>query len=323
MVNRALGLWFCALLKPRLQPATPPPQKSRKEQRKKSDRKELRSCRAIRPAERTRGLEYDPGIGGHPDTGTFKKRNSFLGKCLCADLARKWRGCRFEGDSDRLNLSEILHCATGLAQQGRNKKVAPEQRLLLIEPNGERVVLGLDPAAMAGAPDYPPLTPAEVAALAPAGLYLRVGRQPGAADIMAAYQGPTITHWPTDQETLACAEILVGSRDDLGLAPGERPFAVARAAGAAALRWAIVTDGAGEVMADNGAETITHRPQSANVVDATGAGDVFAAGLLEALAAGAAMPAALAHACAWGAAAVGIDASAPVGAGRDQFPPFS
>jgi hypothetical protein len=34
-----------------------------------------------------------------------------------------------------LNLSEILHCATGLAQQGRNKKVAPEQRLLLIEPN--------------------------------------------------------------------------------------------------------------------------------------------------------------------------------------------
>ncbi len=194
--------------------------------------------------------------------------------------------------------------------------------LILIEPSGERVILGLDPAAATAEPDAAPLSAAEAKAYAPQGLYLRAGRLPGAATVMAACLGPTITHWPTDDETLACATILVGSRDDLRLNPEESAFAAARSAGAQALRWAILTDGANPVCADNGETVLTCWPPAATVADATGAGDVFAAGLLEALAAGALMQNALEHACRWGAAAVGLDASAPVGADPALFAPY-
>jgi sugar/nucleoside kinase (ribokinase family) len=195
--------------------------------------------------------------------------------------------------------------------------------LLLIEPSGERIILGLDPKLAAGRQDFPALTADEVQSLAPDGLYLRAGAVPNAAGVMAACAGPCITHWPADAETLACAAILVGSRDDLAIPEGLGPFAAAKAQGAAALRWAILTDGPNPVCADNGETIITCLPPPATAVDATGAGDAFAAGLLEALAAGAPMEAALAHGCRWGAAAVAIDGSAPVGAGPDQFPPFS
>ena len=57
--------------------------------------------------------------------------------------------------------------------------------------------------------------------------------------------------------------------------------------------------------------------------DATGAGDVFAAGLLDALVRGASMDQALAHACAWGAAAAGLDCSAPVNAPAGTFAAWS
>ncbi|MGZ3315001.1 MAG: PfkB family carbohydrate kinase [Caulobacteraceae bacterium] len=68
---------------------------------------------------------------------------------------------------------------------------------------------------------------------------------------------------------------------------------------------------------------IAAKAPPAVTLDATGAGDVFAAGLLDALTGGAAMDQALAHACAWGAAAAGLDSSAPVGAPAGTFRDWS
>ena len=199
------------------------------------------------------------------------------------------------------------------------------QTLLLIEPGGERIVLGLDTSWRrdANSMDLPALALAAQRARAfkPHALYVR-SPLPGAADLMYAIAGPVVVHWPTSPDVLARAHVLVGSADDLPPEASEDPYAAARALGAARLRASIVTQGAGPVIIGREAERIEVAPPPAIAKDTTGAGDIFAAGLVDALCEGAGLHAAVQHACLWGAAAVTIGGSAPLEHARGMFPSF-
>ncbi|MFN3522466.1 MAG: carbohydrate kinase family protein [Phenylobacterium sp.] len=190
--------------------------------------------------------------------------------------------------------------------------------LIFIDPAGERVVMGLDwePKPL---PELDP--PARWPDLRPAGLFVR-SAYPGAAAWAGACQGPVVLHWPAPGYE-GRADVVVASADDLSAEVLADPLAAARADLGEGVCHVVVTRGAHGAEA-YGRDGIVRTPAPpAAVVDATGAGDIFAAGLLDALSAGAPMEAALAHACAWGAAAVGLDSSAPLDAGPGAFRAFA
>ncbi|MBA4795352.1 MAG: hypothetical protein H2041_16960 [Phenylobacterium sp.] len=191
--------------------------------------------------------------------------------------------------------------------------------LLLIDPDGERVVMGLDAASPLPAP--PPLpTPDQRSDLTPEGVYVRTP-YPGAAAWAARSAGPVVLHWPAPGYD-GPADVVVCSADDLPRGILAAPFEAARAALGPRLTWVVVTYGADGARAHDGRNELFAAPPPARALDSTGAGDVFAAGLLDALRAGAAMEAALAHASAWGAATVELASSAPVDAPAGLYRPY-
>lgn len=181
--------------------------------------------------------------------------------------------------------------------------------LVILEPSGERTIIGLD-IALPTAP--PALDPPPQTAPTPDGVFIRTAFA-GAADWARLSKGPVILHWPSpnyDGE----ADVVVCSADDLPEELVSDPFATAPAVRLGErLAWIVVTHGAAGAVAHarDGARIAAQAPPIA-ARDTTGAGDIFAAGLLDALAAGAPMDHALAHACAWGAIAATLDGSAPV-----------
>lgn len=184
--------------------------------------------------------------------------------------------------------------------------------LILIDPTGERLVLSLDAGVVA-----PPPIAAPAVDDHPEGLYVRAP-YPGAEAWARACRGPVLAHWPCGGFAGPC-DVLVASADDCDDAVLADPFAAGRAQVGARLAWMVMTHGARGVVAHGEGRTIRATPPATVAVDATGAGDVFAAGLLDALVGGARMEAALSHACAWGATAVGLDSSAPL---AGDFPAF-
>ena len=190
---------------------------------------------------------------------------------------------------------------------------------MLVEPTGERTIIGLDGAVPDARPALEP--PSDHPAVRPDGLFIRAAYD-GAADWAAQLVGPVIVHWPApayDGE----ADVVVASADDLPEDVASAPFAAASARIGPRLGWVVVTHGvAGAVAHGRDGARIAASAPPVVTRDATGAGDVFAAGLLDALAGGAAMDQALAHACAWGAAAAGLDRSAPADA-PGTFHPWS
>lgn len=199
----------------------------------------------------------------------------------------------------------------------RRRPGATKTTLLLIEPDGERLILGLDWVAREALAN-PVLTPDEIAAAAPDGIYVRAAYE-GVFEALAASPAIRIAHAPARRDAVLDADVVVASRDDAGDAAHVDPFAAARKVSSERLKWGVVTDGAAGAVASNARRILRAPGRPAEVVDATGAGDVFAAGLLEALAAGADMEAALGHACAWGAVAVGFEGSAAA-PGQAVFP---
>lgn len=204
-----------------------------------------------------------------------------------------------------------LDTSLALRRPGRSRTT-----LILLDPAGERVVLGLDPEPVA-----PPRLPPPQAHEAFDGLYVRAP-YPGAEAWALACAGPVVAHWPAGAFAGPC-DVLVASADDCDAATLADPFAAGLAQVGGRLKWMVVTHGGGEVVAHDGARSVRVAPPRAVVIDATGAGDVFAAGLLEALTAGAQMDDALRHACAWGATAVGLESSAPLAGAFAAFRPGS
>ncbi|WP_309645550.1 PfkB family carbohydrate kinase [Phenylobacterium sp.] len=188
--------------------------------------------------------------------------------------------------------------------------------LILIDPAGERLVLGLDMGLVPPSPIPPPS-----ADVGFQGLYVRAA-YPGAETWAQACLGPVVAHWPCGGFAGPC-DVLIASADDCDEAVRAAPFAAGRAQVGERLAWMVMTHGAGEVVAHGPNDQIRVLPSPAKVVDATGAGDTFAAGLLDALVAGAGIEAALSAACAWGAIAVGLDSSAPLAGDFPAFRPGS
>lgn len=190
--------------------------------------------------------------------------------------------------------------------------------LILVEPDGERLVIALDREP--GALVLPPLPPPKRAGdLDLDGVFIRAA-YPGSAEWAGAAR-VSLLHWPAPAYSGA-AEVVVASADDLTADVLADPLAATRAQLGDGVKWVVVTRGSRGAQAFGAHGSLTCPAAPARVVDATGAGDIFAAGLLEALCAGAAMRQALAHASAWGATAVGLDASAPVEAEPGLFAPY-
>jgi len=200
----------------------------------------------------------------------------------------------------------------------RRREGPSRTTLILIDPDGERLVLGLDPAAAPYAlPDLP--SPEDAPGDRPDGVFIR-SAFPGASAWAARATGPVVLHWPAPTYD-GPADVVVCSADDLPAEMLATPFEAARRALGPRLSWVVVTYGADGVRAHDGSDELFVSPPPARAVDSTGAGDVFAAGLMEALTAGAPMAAALAHASAWGAATVELASSAPVDAPAGAYRP--
>jgi len=188
--------------------------------------------------------------------------------------------------------------------------------LIMVEPDGERTIIGLDLSADR---KLTPLSPPGPDAVFD-GVFVR-SAYPGAA-AWAEAAGLVLLHWPAPSYA-GRADVVIASAADL---PGNvlsQPLAAARAALGPQVRAVVITRGEAGAAAHTDAEVLSCPVAPAVVRDTTGAGDIFAAGLMEALCAGAAWDRALRHASRWAALAVGLDASAPVDAPTGFFPPYA
>lgn len=222
-----------------------------------------------------------------------------------------------------------LH-ARGLSPVGIRIDATPTSSLqILIEPTGERTILGI---GSPGARQIWSVAPELVQRFAPDALVLRspVPVMPSGAGLCDGRLVVAHMPWPSAAANLALdgqprhiperIDVAVGSRDDLGDDALAHPLGAATAA-FGAVGWGVVTAGASGVRAQSADQTLEAAAMPAAVVDATGAGDIFIAGLTDALLAKAGMAEALTHGCRWGGAAVGIEGSAPE-PGTQGFEPY-
>lgn len=125
-----------------------------------------------------------------------------------------------------------------------------------------------------------------------------------------------VAHIPPTVAGARPAHILVGSRDDLDAAFTDDPWIAGLAVAGETLRWVVITHGGEGVVAYGAGTELRRAAPAVEVVDSTGAGDVFAAGLLHALVRGLPMESALETAVAWGAVSVSYEGTVP----PEEFP---
>ncbi len=113
-----------------------------------------------------------------------------------------------------------------------------------------------------------------------------------------------VAHVPPAVPGARPAHVLVASASDLPTEEAERPWEALRRAGGESVRHVVVTRGSAGAEAHSRDGRLRVPAREAAAIDSTGAGDVFAAGLLHALVSGAPMDSALRTAVAWGTAAV-------------------
>ncbi len=170
--------------------------------------------------------------------------------------------------------------------------------LVLVDPEGERTIVNLHRCRAPGIGD-------RLRALAGDAVYVRSGEL-NLSEVLEARSHDTlvVAHVPPVVERSRPAAVLVGSKPDLTPLFLADPWAAGRRIAGDTLRWVVVTRGASGADA-YGPEGRLHVPAPrVGVVDTTGAGDVFAAGLVHGLLRGDAMERALRTAVSWGAAAV-------------------
>ena len=177
--------------------------------------------------------------------------------------------------------------------------------LVMLDPSGERTVVNLARAPV-------PL-PEGLADMAADWLYVR-SADPALTEVLArrvAGGGRVLAHVPPVQDDFRRAQVLVGSASDLDEDFLSDPFSAGRRIAGDALEWMVVTYGGMGARAFGPGSVLERRARQVDVVDSTGAGDVFAGGLLHALAAGMTMDDALAAAVRWGTASVGYAGTVP------------
>jgi sugar/nucleoside kinase (ribokinase family) len=182
--------------------------------------------------------------------------------------------------------------------------------LILVDPGGERVIVGL----------YRERRPVTWPALDLTGVAAAYAgsRWPLPADLVARFKEkdiPVACQW-RGPATIREAEVLVVSEAELPSSHRDDPWRALRAEGCAP-GWLVVTQGARGAWASDGQTRLHCAAPQVEVVDATGAGDAFAAGLTHGLARRWPMEVCLAQGCAWGARAVTYEGSVFPNGGED------
>jgi ribokinase len=181
---------------------------------------------------------------------------------------------------------------------------ATTRSLVLLDESGERTIVNLARAAV-------PL-PHDLADISADCCYVR-SADPALTPVLErrVRTGIVVAHVPPTKPRFRPAQVLVGSVSDLDDAFLADPFAAGRRIAGEVLQWMVVTLGRGGAVACGDGQRLEEKAPTVDVVDSTGAGDVFAAGLLHALAAGHGMQAALATAVVWGSASVRYEGTVP------------
>lgn len=169
--------------------------------------------------------------------------------------------------------------------------------VVLLEPEGERTIVNLHRCRDRRQGER--LRDLQVDAL-----YVR-SREPGLAEAMAVHarRALVVAHVPPLEDGGRPAHVLVGSASDLPERLVKDPWDSCQGVAGSDLRWVVMTLGARGAEAVSVGERIATPAPSVSAVDTTGAGDVFAAGLVHALLRERPMARALETAAAWGAAA--------------------
>lgn len=171
--------------------------------------------------------------------------------------------------------------------------------LVLLDPEGERTIINLTRARES----RPPRRLLDLAADC---VYVRSNGQV-LEDLLRekAALCPIIAQIRPPEDGLLPVQVLVGSHGDLDAGLLADPLAAGRQLAGDILRWVVVTHGeeGAEAFGVDGRRLRATAPD-VEVVDTTGAGDAFAAGLAHALALGLDMERALPLAVGWGAAKV-------------------
>jgi sugar/nucleoside kinase (ribokinase family) len=169
--------------------------------------------------------------------------------------------------------------------------------LVLVDPNGERTIVNVHRCREEAPPRR--LESLEVDAV-----YVR-SHDLGLADLMAAAasRATVVAHLPPLVRDARPAHVLVGSESDLPSAFVADPWDTGEGIAGSLLRWVVMTMGSHGAEAVSADDRIATPAPEVPTIDTTGAGDVFAAGLVHALLAGQPMPQALATGVDWGAAA--------------------
>lgn len=170
--------------------------------------------------------------------------------------------------------------------------------LVAVEPDGERTVVNLHRCREEGPPRRLRTLPADI-------LYVR-SREVDLASILAERldSALVVAHVPPCGPGVRPAHVLVGSVSDLTDDERLAPWETGRRTAGETLGWIVLTRGPGGAEAHASGRRLQVPARDVRAVDSTGAGDVFAAGLLHALAGGAPMEEALVTAVAWGTCAV-------------------
>ena len=175
--------------------------------------------------------------------------------------------------------------------------------LVLLEPNGDRTVVNLQRCREAAPPE-------RLRTLAADAIYVRSR----ASDLTALLEETVqrslvVAQLPPCAPGSRPAQVLIASESDLSGTLLTDPWALGQRVAGSRLQWMVVTRGAKGAEAFSQREQLSVSAAPATVVDTTGAGDAFAAGLLHALLSGTSMRDALENGARWGAAAVGSEGS--------------
>lgn len=182
--------------------------------------------------------------------------------------------------------------------------------MVFLEARGERTIVNLSRA--------PLVLPERLSDENTACVYVRSSDNALAEHLrVCAEKTLVIAHVPPASKGSRPAHILVGSRDDLESDFLADPWHAARQVAGPVLRWMVMTQGVAGAIAFSEDRVLKMPAPRREVVDTTGAGDVFAAGLIHALVRDQPMEQALRSAVSWGAASVTYEGTIP----PNDFPP--